>query len=106
MVRNIKHRYQRIIYLYVTESRVSSYRSEVVTALAWTNQIKCGELSEQPNHIRVATKSYNKKKLHMGITWINVNNSSPALERSVINNLGFKPDLQAPNLILLFCNGS
>ena len=53
MVRNIKHRYQRITY--VTESRVSSYRSEVVTALAWTKQIKCRGLSEQPNHIRVAT---------------------------------------------------
>ena len=29
--------------------------------LAWTQQIKCRGLSEQPNDIRVATKSYNKK---------------------------------------------
>ena len=35
-------------------------------------------------NIRVATKSYNIK-LVIGITWVNVNHSSPALERSVIN---------------------
>ena len=85
MLRNIKHRYQRITY--VKESRVSSCSSEVVTVLAWTEQIKCRGLSEQPIHIRVVTKSYNIK-LHMGITWINVNHISPALERSVINNWG------------------
>ena len=53
--------------------------------LAWTEQIKRRRLSEQPNHIRVATKSYNIK-LFLGITLINVNHRSPALERSVLNN--------------------
>ena len=50
--------------------------------LALTEQIKCRGLSEQPNDIRVATKSYNIHVTHVnGITWINVNhNSSPALE--------------------------
>ena len=53
--------------------------------LAWTEQIKCRGLSEQPNGIRVATKSYNKNSL----TWINMNHSSSlALERLVINNGG------------------
>ena len=56
--------------------------------LAWTEQ-KCRGLSEQPNDIRVATKSYNIK-LIIEITCINVNyNSSSALERSVINNWGW-----------------
>ena len=55
--------------------------------LTWKEQIKCRRLSEQPNYIRVATKSYNIK-LHMKVTWINVNHSSPALERSIINNWG------------------
>ena len=55
--------------------------------LAWTErQVKYRGLSEQPNDIRVVTKSCNMK-LKIGITWINVNqNSSTALERSVRNN--------------------
>ena len=54
--------------------------------LAWTEQIKCRGLREQPKDIRVATKSCNMK-LIIGITWINVNhNISAALERSGINN--------------------
>ena len=57
--------------------------------LAWTVQIKCRGLSEQPNHIRVATKSYDIK-LVMGITLIYVNHSSPALEQSVINNSNYE----------------
>ena len=53
--------------------------------LAWTEQIKCGGLSEQPNYIQVATKSCNIKHI-IEIIWIIVNHSSsPALERSVIN---------------------
>ena len=56
--------------------------------LAWTEQVKCRGLSEQPNDVRVATKSCNMKHI-IGITWINLNhNSSTALERSVINNWG------------------
>ena len=55
--------------------------------LAWTEQIKCRGPSEQPNHIRVATKSYNiKRVMCMGIMLINLNHSSLALERAVINN--------------------
>ena len=46
-----------------TESRVSSYGSEVVTVLPWTEQVKCRGLSEQPNDIRVATKSCNMKHI-------------------------------------------
>ena len=54
--------------------------------LAWTEQVKCRGLSEQPNYTRVATKPCNMK-LVIGITKISVNhNSSTALERSVINN--------------------
>ena len=45
-----------------------------------------GGLSEQPNDIRVATKSCNMKHI-IAITWINLNhNSSTALERAVIND--------------------
>ena len=56
--------------------------------LAWTEQVKCRGLSEQPNNIRVATKSCNMKHI-IRITWIDLNhNSSTALERSVINNWG------------------
>ena len=56
--------------------------------LAWTEQVKCRGLSEQPNYNRVATKLCNIK-LVIGITLISVNhNSSTALERSVINNWG------------------
>ena len=56
--------------------------------LAWTEQLKCRGLSEQPNDIRVATKSSNMKHI-IGIIWINLNhNSSTALEWSVINNRG------------------
>ena len=77
--------------------------------LAWTEQVKCRGLSEQPNYIRVATKSCNMK-LIIRTNWINVNhNSSTALERSVINNWGgggLKPVLQDPNLTLSFCSGS
>ena len=65
--------------------------------LAWTKQIKCRGLSEQSNHIGVITKSYNIK-LHMKVTMINVNHSSPALERSVINNWGLKPFFLGPPL--------
>ena len=57
--------------------------------LAWTEQIICRELSEQPNYIQVATKSCNIKHILIEIIWITVNHSSsPALERSVINNWG------------------
>ena len=56
--------------------------------LAWTELVKYRGLSEQPNDIRVVTKSCNMKRI-IGITWINVNhNSSATLERSVINNCG------------------
>ena len=56
--------------------------------LALTQQIKCRGLSEQPNFIQVATKSSNIKHI-IEIIWINVNHSSsPALERSSINNWG------------------
>ena len=56
--------------------------------LAWTEQMKCRGLSEQPNNIQVATKSCNIKHI-IEIISINVNHSSsPALERSVINNWG------------------
>ena len=56
---------------------------KVVTVLAWTEQVKCKGLSEQPNDIRVAPKSCNIS----GIAWINVNhNSSTALEWLVIDN--------------------
>ena len=58
--------------------------------LAWTEQLKCRGLSEQPNDISVATKSCNMKHI-IGIIWINLyHNSSTALERSVINNWGPK----------------
>ena len=58
--------------------------------LAWTEQIKCRGLSEQPNYIQVATESCNIKRI-IEIIWINVNHSiSSALERSVINNWGAK----------------
>ena len=40
--------------------------------LAWTEQVKCRGLSEQPNYNRVATKPYNIK-LVIGITLISVN---------------------------------
>ena len=60
----------------------------MVTLLAWTEQVKCRGLSEQPNNTRVATKSCNMK-LIIEITLISVNhNSSTALERSVINDWG------------------
>ena len=69
----------------ITESWASSFRSKVVTVLAWTEQVKCRGLREQPNYIRVVTKSCNMKL----VIWINVNhNSSTALEWSVINNWG------------------
>ena len=58
--------------------------------LAWTEQVKCKGLSEQSNFNRVVTKPCNMK-LVVGITLKrkSVNhNSSTALERSVINNLG------------------
>ena len=55
MLRDIKYRYQRITY--------NGKQDEVVTMLAWTEQIKCRGLSEQPNDIRVVTKSYNKNSL-------------------------------------------
>ena len=67
--------------------------------LAWIEQIKYRWLGEQPNHIRVATKSYNIK-LGMGITWINVNHSSSALERSVINNWEYKHLVSCPVLVV------
>ena len=73
--------------------------------LAWTEPIKCRGLSEQPNHIREATKSYNLE-LVTGITRINVNHTSPAFEWSVMNNKGIKQVLQAPNLTLNFGSGS
>ena len=76
-----------------------------VLVIAWTEQIKCRGLSEQPNHMRMATKSYNIK-LAIEIILINVNHSSPALERSFLNNWGLKSILQAPNLTLIFCRGS
>ena len=45
-----------------------------------------GQRGEQPNDIRVATKSCNMKHI-IAITWINLNhNSSTALERAVIND--------------------
>ena len=51
--------------------------------LAWTEQVKCRGLSEQPINIRMVTKSCNIKLINE-ITWINVNHSSStALERSV-----------------------
>ena len=54
--------------------------------LAWTEQVKCRGLREQPIDIRVLTKSCNIKLINE-ITWINVNDSSStALERSVIKN--------------------
>ena len=40
---------------------------KVVTVLAWTEQVKCRGLSEQPNYTRVATKLCNMK-LVIGIT--------------------------------------
>ena len=40
--------------------------------LAWTEQVKCRGLSEQPNYARVATKPCNMK-LVIGITKISVN---------------------------------
>ena len=56
--------------------------------IAWAEQIKCRGLREQPNYIQVATKSCNIKHI-IEIIWINVNHSSsPALERSVLNNWG------------------
>ena len=56
--------------------------------LALTEQVKYRGLSKQPNNIRVVTKSCNMKLIN-GKTWINVNqNSSAALERSVVNNWG------------------
>ena len=74
MLRDTKYRYQRIPC--ITESRVSSFlplyfafayilvlspfkaiEGKVVTLLTWTQQIKCRRLSEQPNDIRLATKS-------------------------------------------------
>ena len=52
--------------------------------LAWTEQVKCRGLSEQPIDIRVVTNSCNIKLIN-GINWINVNaSSSTAFERSVI----------------------
>ena len=58
--------------------------------LAWTQQKKCRGLSEQPNDISGGHKVI-QQKLIIGITWINMNHSSsPALERSVINNWGLK----------------
>ena len=58
--------------------------------LAWTEQVKCRGLSEQPNYNRVATKPCNMK-LVIGITLISVNhNISTDLERSVINNWGYE----------------
>ena len=84
MKRNIKGRHQRVAC--ISESRVSSYYSEVVTMLASTEQIRCRGLREQLNDIRVATKSCDIK-LNIGITWINVNqNSSTSLGQSAINN--------------------
>ena len=51
--------------------------------LAWTEQVKCRELSEQPNYTRVATKPCNMK-LVIGITLISVNhNRSTALEKDL-----------------------
>ena len=78
--------------------------------LAWTEQMKCRGLSEQPNYIQVATKSCNIKHI-IEIIWINVNHSSsPALERSVIINWGgeggLKSILHGRNLTLSFCSGS
>ena len=69
--------------------------------LAWTEQVKCRGLSEQPNYNRVATKPCNMK-LVIGITLISVNHySSTALERSVINITGgLKPVLHGHNLTL------
>ena len=64
MLIDIKYRYQRITC--ITESRVSNtfgIEGKVVTVLAWTQHIKCRGLSEQPNDIRVAIKSYNKNSL-------------------------------------------
>ena len=56
---------------------------QVVTVLAWTEQVKCRGISEQPIDIREVTKSCNIKLIN-GITWINVNHSSStALERTV-----------------------
>ena len=43
--------------------------------LAWTEQVKCRGLSEQPNYNRVATKPCNMK-LVIGITLISVNHYS------------------------------
>ena len=46
----------------------------MVTVLAWTEQVKCRRLSEQPNYARVATKTCNMK-LVIGITKISVNHN-------------------------------
>ena len=52
--------------------------------LDWIKRVKSRGLSEEPNAIRMATKSCNMKHI-IGITWINFNqNSSTALERSVL----------------------
>ena len=47
--------------------------------LAWTEQVKCRGLSEQPNYNRVATKPCNMK-LVIGITVISVNHNSSIYE--------------------------
>ena len=47
----------------------------MVTVLAWTEQVKCRWLSEQPNYNRVAAKPCNMK-LVIGITLISVNHYS------------------------------
>ena len=76
--------------------------------LAWTEKENCRGLSEQPNDIRVATKSCNMHDMKhiISITGINRNhNSSTALERSVLNNWGGGLK-QAPYLTLFFCSGS
>ena len=55
--------------------------------LAWTEQVKCREIIEQPNDIWVVTKSYNLKRI-IGITWVNVNhNNSAAFERFICDKI-------------------
>ena len=61
--------------------------------LAWTAQMKCRGLNEQPNDIWVATKSCNIK-LVIGITLMNVNHNS---SWPILNNWGLKRVLPQPH---------
>ena len=66
------------------------------TVLAWTEQVNCRELREQPNDIRVVTKSCNVKNI-IRIIWIKQYHYGTAIYKLLVlhvHNLSFCSGLQ------------